>query len=156
MDRLPQDYVLHNLPLLLLSGLNTRSPNEPNPVGHAHDFLHQGGFRIKVDAPLIDGPLAEHLIRSFNDQDASNLPWHSQPSASRNGRLFKVACVGRVGQHALESSHLSKHRCADVKIRSILSLLAKPLRLLILPDCRQWVLMEVCPLPWCFTRLYHL
>ena len=98
MDRFPQDYVLHNLPLLLLSGLNTRSPKERDAWGKTHDFLHEGGFRIKGDAPVVDGSNAEQLLRSFCDQDASNVPWHSQAFASRNGRVFKIATVGRVGQ----------------------------------------------------------
>ncbi len=103
MNRFPQDYVLHNLPLLLISGLDTRSPNEPGPLGKAHDFLHEGGFRIKTDAPVVSGPLAEQLLQSFHDQDASNLPWHSQSFASRNGRAFKIATVGRVGQRTLST-----------------------------------------------------
>ena len=101
MDRFPRDYVAHNLPLLLLSGLNTRSPDEPDQSGKARDFLHQGGFRIKVDAPLVGGPLAEQLLQAFSDQDASKVPWHSQAFASRNGRVFKVATAGRVGQRTL-------------------------------------------------------
>jgi hypothetical protein len=101
MDRFPQDYVLHNLPLLVLSGLNTRSPNEPDPLGKPNGFLHEGGFRIKTDAPAVSGPLAEQLLLSFEDQDASNIPWHSQSFASRNGRVFKIATVGRVGQRYL-------------------------------------------------------
>ncbi|OAP54461.1 hypothetical protein AYL99_11562 [Fonsecaea erecta] len=96
MDRFPQDYVLHNLPLLLLSGLNTRSPSEPDPLGKTHDFLHEGGFRIKVDAPVVSGPLAEQLLQSFCEQDASGIPWHSQYYTARNGRVFKIVKVGRV------------------------------------------------------------
>ncbi|KIX95367.1 uncharacterized protein Z520_08884 [Fonsecaea multimorphosa CBS 102226] len=96
MDRFPQDYVLHNLPLLLLSGLNTRSPSEPDALGKTHEFLHEGGFRIKVDAPVVSGPLAEQLLQSFCEQDASDVPWHSQYSTARNGRIFKIVKVGRV------------------------------------------------------------
>ncbi|KAJ9606611.1 hypothetical protein H2200_008619 [Cladophialophora chaetospira] len=96
MERFPQDYVRHTLPLLAISGLNKRSPNEPDASGKSNGFLHEGGFRIKIDAPVVSGPLAEQLLQSFEDQDASNLPWHSQSFASRNGRVFKIATVGRV------------------------------------------------------------
>ncbi|KIW31577.1 uncharacterized protein PV07_03211 [Cladophialophora immunda] len=96
MDRFPQDYVLHNLPLLLLSGLETRSPSEPDPSVKTHDFLHEGGFRIKVDAPIVSGPLAEQLLQSFCEQDASDTPWHSQYFTARNGKVFKIVKVGRV------------------------------------------------------------
>ncbi|ETI22065.1 hypothetical protein G647_06136 [Cladophialophora carrionii CBS 160.54] len=96
MDRFPQDYVGHNLPLLLLSGLNTRSPNEPDASGNTHEFLHEGGFRIKVDAPVVGGSLAEQVLQSFCDQDASEVPWHSGAFALRNAKVFKIATVGRV------------------------------------------------------------
>jgi trafficking protein particle complex subunit 11 len=98
MDQLPQDYVLHNLPLLLLSGLSTKDPAEPDPSGKTYESLHQGGFRIKVDASPVQGPLAQLLLLSFCDQDASNVSWHTQSFASRNGKIFKIATVGRVGQ----------------------------------------------------------
>ena len=111
MDRFPQDYVFHNLPLLLLSGLNTRSTGEPDPSGKTHDFLHEGGFRIRVDVPLVEGPTAEQLLDRFRDQDASTVPWHSQSFASRNGRVFKIGCVGRVGQRALRRLAWPNSKC---------------------------------------------
>lgn len=98
MNRFPNDYVLHNLPLLLLSGLNTSSQPELEPAGRAHEFLHEGGFRIKVDVPAVQGPLAEQLLHAFREQDASSIPWHSQSLSARNGRAFKILSVGRVGQ----------------------------------------------------------
>lgn len=99
MDRYPGDYVLHNLPLLLLSGLDTRgSEFEPITSGRTHTLLQEGGFRIKVNIPAVQGRLAEQLLHSFLAQDASDVPWHSQSLAARNGRVFKIANIGRVSR----------------------------------------------------------
>lgn len=98
MDRFPEDYYLHNLPLILLSGLDAENHNDIDPSRKAHNLLQEGGFRIRIDAPLIHGDVAKHLQDAFRDQDASNLSWHSQSLAARNGRLFKITSVGRVGQ----------------------------------------------------------
>jgi hypothetical protein len=155
MDRFPQDYVFHNLPLLLLSGFSTKSLSEPDTAGNAHNFLHQGGFRIKVDAPLVGGPVAEQLLQCFCDQDASDVPWHSQSFTSRNGRVFKIATVGRVGQRSLRPRHLARNLCADKECRSTLSLLAKHHRLPILLVFQPLMPMEARHLPSCFTHLCH-
>lgn len=98
MDRFPSDYVLHNLPLLLLSGLDTGNPLEPNLSSKTQTFLFEGGFRIRVDVPIVHGPLAKQLLQTFLDHDASDIPWHSHSSTSGNGIVFRIASVGRVGQ----------------------------------------------------------
>ncbi len=97
MDRIPEDYCLHNLPLLILSGLARATQSEPHAVSRTQYFLQEGGFRIKVDVPVVEGRLAERLLEAFQAQDASNVPWHAQSVSSRNGRLFKISTVGRVG-----------------------------------------------------------
>lgn len=153
MDRFPQDYVIHNLPLLLLSGLDTRRSPEPDLSGKSHDFLHEGGFRIRVDAPAVSGPLAEQLLQSFCDQDASNVPWHSQAFASRHGRVFKIATVGRVGQRSPKSGRLQKDRHAYKECRFILSPLAKHHRLLIPLASLLLMRMVAHRLRSCFTLL---
>jgi hypothetical protein len=98
MDRFPEDYYLHNLPLLLLSGLDAENHNDIDPSRKAHNLLQEGGFRIRIDAPLIQGDVARQLQESFREQDASSLPWHAQSLASSNGKVFKITSVGRVRQ----------------------------------------------------------
>ncbi|KIX08086.1 uncharacterized protein Z518_02741 [Rhinocladiella mackenziei CBS 650.93] len=96
MNRFPVDYATHNLPLLFLSGLDTGNQTEQDLSGRTHNFLHEGGFRIKVDLPVVQGPLARRLLQAFRDQDGSNIPWHSHALLSKNGRVFKILTVGRV------------------------------------------------------------
>ncbi|EHY56195.1 hypothetical protein ABEF92_005713 [Exophiala dermatitidis] len=97
MDRYPADYVLHNLPLLVLSGLGSGASESQSDIsGRTHAFFQEGGFRIKVDVPPAQKPLAERLLQSFRAQDASEVPWHSQALVARNGRVFKIVPVGRV------------------------------------------------------------
>jgi hypothetical protein len=103
MNAFPDDYVVHNWPLLLLSGLETLSPSEQDAVGRTHSFLQEGGFRVKTDIPAVQGPLAGRLLESFRSQDASRTPWHSQALAARSGRGFKILSVGRVGQSPPEN-----------------------------------------------------
>jgi len=97
MDRFPADFVIHNLPLLLLSGLGTGSQLEPDPSGRSHNFLHEGGFRIRVEAPILQGALAEQLLQSFCEHDASDIPWHAKSLNTNSGKFFKISSVGRVG-----------------------------------------------------------
>ena len=115
MNAFPDDYVVHNLPLLLLSGLETISQSEQDAVGRTHTFLQEGGFRIKTDIPIVQGPLAAQLLEAFRSQDASSIPWHSQALAARNGRSFKILSVGRVGQTPEQGeSHRPHHWSTSV------------------------------------------
>ncbi len=98
MNAYPDDYVFHNLPLLVLSGLDDGSQSEPATNSRTHAFLQEGGFRIKTDIPAVKSPLAEQLLRSFRRQDASTISWHSRSVTARNGKVFKISNVGRVGQ----------------------------------------------------------
>ncbi|KAK5327499.1 hypothetical protein LTR93_002883 [Exophiala xenobiotica] len=96
MNAYSDDYIFHNLPLLVLSGLDDGSQSEPATNTRTQTFLQDGGFRIKIDTPAVKSPLAEQLLRSFRRQDASTVSWHSRSITARNGRVFKILNVGRV------------------------------------------------------------
>ncbi|KIW12910.1 hypothetical protein PV08_08097 [Exophiala spinifera] len=96
MNAYPDDYTLHNLPLLLVSGLADGNHSTPEPRSRTYPFLQDGGFMIRIDAPNVRGPLAEQLLQAFNSQDASNVPWHSRSVTARNGKIYKIATVGRI------------------------------------------------------------
>jgi hypothetical protein len=99
MNRFPEDYILHNLPLIILSGLSDGDDQQaPESPSRARTYLQDGGFRIRIDAPTVDGTLAQQVLQAFRDQDASAIPWHSQAVASRSSRVFKIETSGRVGQ----------------------------------------------------------
>jgi len=98
MNNFPADYVQHNLPVVLLSGLQQDNPPESDPGGKARNFLQEGGFRVKIDIPVVGGDIGDRLLKAFLEHDASDVPWHGQALASANGKFFRFRSVGRVGQ----------------------------------------------------------
>ena len=97
MDAFGPDYTVHNLPLLLLSGLDSRDRSHSDVPPAQRTLLHEGGFRLKIDLPPLDSPTAQALREAFLDHDGSKAPWRSQ-SPSSTEKLFRIKTVGRVGQ----------------------------------------------------------
>ena len=101
MDAFPEDYVAHNLPLVLLSGLgpDTGSPSAEDGTG---DFTSDdGGIKIFSDFPTLTDSTAEELSKVLLDEDGSEAPWNARHNAGRTGGVgFRVKQVGRVGQHS--------------------------------------------------------
>lgn len=97
MDAYPQDYVTHNLPLVLLSGLESESKDEPESIDYP--LLREKGVKIDSDFPPVSGSTAEELRRVLLDEDASQVAWNAREDT--NARLFgvgyKVKSIGRVG-----------------------------------------------------------
>jgi hypothetical protein len=103
MEAFGTDYVSHNLPLLILSGLGTRNRSQSDVPTPQRTLLHEGGFRLKVDLPPIENSLAEALRDAFLAHDGSDALWRSQSPSSSQAKLFKIQTVGRVGQALLEN-----------------------------------------------------
>lgn len=98
MDAYPRDYITHNLPLILLSGLG--SPDEGLLQTASYPLLHENGSRITSDLPPVTGSNAEQLKRTFLDADASKARWNGRQDKDRLYSIgFRVKEAGRVGQH---------------------------------------------------------
>lgn len=97
MDAYPEDYVAHNLPFVLLSGLETETKDEPESVDYP--LLREKGPKIYSDFPPVSGMTAEELRRALLDEDASQVPWNSRDEmdVSPLGVGYKVKSIGRVG-----------------------------------------------------------
>ncbi|KAL2802807.1 Gryzun, putative trafficking through golgi-domain-containing protein [Aspergillus granulosus] len=98
MDAYPQHYVAHNLPFVLLSGLETDdSQADLNAEGLGYPLLKEHGVTIESDFPPLDGPLAEELRSLFLSEDASRDPWDPRDDLDvENPRVeYKVKSVGR-------------------------------------------------------------
>lgn len=97
MDAYPPEYVDHNLPFIVLSGLgHGKELSGPAPV---QDVLPgRAVTTVNTDAPLVTSDRANNLLHEFLNADGSNSPWNGQAS-SRKGTLpsFKIRAVGRVG-----------------------------------------------------------
>lgn len=98
MEAYPSDYVVHNLPLILLSGLE---PNKvETPIGETtQEFLGDGGFRLRADLAPLYHPLTKDLRATLLSYDRSDAPWRSLSTGkTEQAQAFKIRSVGRVGQ----------------------------------------------------------
>ena len=99
MESYDEDYVAHNLPLILLSGLGTEPEVFHDHHARSKSILDDGGFRIKVDAPDLTDNTAESLLQAFLAADSAEDPWNSRATSVKdNGGCFRIKRVGRVGQ----------------------------------------------------------
>jgi hypothetical protein len=102
MDAYPQHYVAHNLPFVLLSGLETHeSPGDPKTEEIAYPLLKENGFTIESDFPPLDGSSAEELRSLFLNENASRNPWDPWDpwdylGADSSKVKYKIKSVGRV------------------------------------------------------------
>ena len=98
MEAYPPDYVQHNLPLILLSGLAASNDGNGVSSDNCRNLL-EGGFRIKSDAPPLTGRGAEALLQNFlattsSDEHANG----SSIAREHQGGRYKIRSIGRVGQ----------------------------------------------------------
>jgi trafficking protein particle complex subunit 11 len=100
MEAYPKDYVEHNLPLIVLSGLQAQSDISKDAPEQSLNPLLEGGFRIRTDAVPLTGSTAESILRAFLAADSSGASWNGRatPSKTENGVSFRIKSVGRVGQ----------------------------------------------------------
>ena len=98
MDAFGDDYVVHNLPLLLLSGLEGRQHARSDVSQPGASPLYEGGFRVKTDLPPLDSPDAVRLRETFLAQDGTQGAWKAQSASSTQTKGFKIKSIGRVGQ----------------------------------------------------------
>lgn len=104
MDAYPDDCIVHNLPLVLLSGI-AHEDDESSPSSQ-YPSLQERGTTIESDFPLLTGPLVENLRTAFIDHDASDAPWRPLYDAGRStGIPLRIKTIKRVG---IIYRHLSK------------------------------------------------
>jgi hypothetical protein len=99
MDAYPQHYVAHNLPFVLLSGLETDElPADSKTEDIVYPLLEENGFTIESDFPPLDGPSAEELRSLFLGENASRNPWDPWDylGADSSKIEYKIKSVGRV------------------------------------------------------------
>ena len=93
MDAYPEDYVTHNSPLVLLSGIDA---DHETSSDDAEDLFQGRGTQIECDLPPVTGVAAENLRLAFLAHDASNAPWSAWARAQQSGIGWRVRFVGRV------------------------------------------------------------
>jgi len=86
MDGYAPAYVAHNVPLLVVSGLDS-TPQDKSKAP-------EGAIRIASEIPPVESEDAQVLLRHFKDSDAGELAWNAREYSGRN--KFRVKTVGRV------------------------------------------------------------
>jgi trafficking protein particle complex subunit 11 len=86
MDGYAPAYVAHNVPLLVVSGLDS-APQDKSKAP-------EGAIRIASEIPPVESEDAQVLLRHFKDSDAGELAWNAREYSGRN--KFRVKTVGRV------------------------------------------------------------
>ena len=86
MDGYAPAYVAHNVPLLVVSGLDS-APQDKS-------IAPEGAIRIASEIPPVESEDAQVLLRHFKDSDAGELAWNAREYSGRN--KFRVKTIGRV------------------------------------------------------------
>lgn len=98
MDAYPEDYVNHNLPLVLLSGLEA---DDTAAVTSDYPLIAEKGIHIFSDFPPLTGGVAEELRSLFLQEDGTHMPWKSRINVSGNTATaniaYRIKSSGRVG-----------------------------------------------------------
>jgi len=116
MEAYPSEYVSHNLPLIVLSGLE--APEEPALAAPSVSLLEDGGRTITSDQPLVGGETAQHLLREFGNADGTKAAWNNRPGRLKGDLIgFKFRAVGRVGQ-ASSGACVDIHTHATIVVHS--------------------------------------
>lgn len=113
MDAYPEDYVVHNLPFVLLSGLEPDSEDGLGSSCPDYPLLHERGVHIYSDLPPLSGSTAEELREILLAEDASRTPWEARENilVEPAGTEYKIKSVGRVCRCTLLSqANLATYR----------------------------------------------
>jgi hypothetical protein len=96
MEAFPSDFVVHNLPLVVLSGLATsKEVDPPPPVQQV--LPGQTVTHINSDIAPVEGERANELLDEFLRADATNAPWNARGSGRRGLTYsFRIRSIGRV------------------------------------------------------------
>lgn len=106
MDAYPEDYITHNLPLIVLHGLGQEPAQSPSDASTPLSILEDDGPQLSSDLPSVDSEAASQLRDCFLEAAGSNDTRHGIPESRRAGSLaFRVKIVGRVGME-----HPSSHK----------------------------------------------
>lgn len=97
MEAYPTDYVEHNLPLVYLSGLGTRS--DDGKLGLALPG-QESGTRVAAISEECTNERGKQLFAELLKQDGTQRGWNSDALPGPNGALkYRMKAIRRVGMH---------------------------------------------------------
>lgn len=103
MDDYPSEYVEHNLPLVLLSGLGVAQDQSSRGLPIPR---HASGSKITIQAPECRGERPSQLLQHLLAWDGTEQPWNAASQPPPGGTLkYKLKAIGRVGTSPFAKSH---------------------------------------------------
>jgi hypothetical protein len=102
MEDYPSDYVAHNLPLILLSGLagDDGQDQQQSTALQPENYpgLPQDAVQIFSDFPVLTDSTATAVLQALLAHDASHTTWSGKGDKGKSPTArFRVRRVGRVG-----------------------------------------------------------
>ena len=97
MEAYPPEYVTHNLPLIVLSGLITGA--QEHSVRDELREIFGTAAVINSDSPLVASELGQQLLQDFMSADGSAQAWSAEAGRGKVGLMgFKFKVIGRVSR----------------------------------------------------------
>jgi solute carrier family 25 protein 38 len=94
MEVYPPEYVAHNLPLIVLSGLT--GEQEHSGRDELRDIFGTAAV-ITSDSPLVASELGQQLLQDFMSADGSAQAWNAEAGRGKTSLMgFKFKVIGRV------------------------------------------------------------
>ncbi|KAI9839920.1 MAG: hypothetical protein M1819_000112 [Sarea resinae] len=94
MEAYPEGYIVHNVPLLVLSGLGPDHLHTPaDSVEQSYPLLAQRGFKIGSEVPPVANETADRLLQDFLHLDSRNAAWNGR--LEKNKFVFRMKAIGR-------------------------------------------------------------
>ncbi|ORY13458.1 Gryzun, putative trafficking through golgi-domain-containing protein [Clohesyomyces aquaticus] len=96
MDAYPPEYVLHNLPFIVLSGLEASPELDHGLPDINHVLPGRAKTTIDSEIPPATGKRAQQLLSEFLNADGSDAPWNGRATTRRGNLIaFRLRAVGR-------------------------------------------------------------
>jgi trafficking protein particle complex subunit 11 len=98
MDAYPPEYVDHNLPLIVLSGLEPTTDHGVLPP--VQDVLPgRATITLSAEIPAVTGERAQQLLHELLSADGRDAPWNARGLNHRGNTIaYRMRTAGRVGQ----------------------------------------------------------
>ncbi|PWW77011.1 hypothetical protein C7212DRAFT_357436 [Tuber magnatum] len=90
MDAYPTEFITHETPLLILSGLG-----EPEAQTPAYPLLEEGGFKTSSELPPVTTSASVQLLECFQRFDASSGVWSGRAERLAKSPAFRIRAIGR-------------------------------------------------------------
>ncbi|KAK5168315.1 uncharacterized protein LTR77_006884 [Saxophila tyrrhenica] len=92
MEPYPSEYIDHNLPLVIVSGLGEHEGSAPGTV---HSQL-ENGVKFNTQSPECSGERAKSLLHQFRQIDGSSLPWNASSLPGPTGTMrYRIRPIER-------------------------------------------------------------